>query len=48
MNENIRIEDLPKSEQETILNEIREWEEEVGWNEISEEDLEKMAKECGY
>lgn len=46
-NEIIRIEDLPVEEQQIILKEIREWEEEVGWNEISEEDLEKMARECG-
>ena len=41
------IEQLPLEEQRIIAEEIREWEEETGRNVITEEDLIKMAEECG-
>lgn len=41
----IEIENLPQQEQETILREIRQWEKENHQNEITEEELERMAQE---
>lgn len=42
------LENMTKEELEQFDKEMNEWIEEFGIDEITEEDLEKMAKECGY
>lgn len=42
------LENMTKEELEQFNKEMNEWVEEFGIDEITEEDLEKMAKECGY
>ena len=42
----MRIEQLPIQEQEIIYNELMQWLEETHVQEISEEEIIKMAKEC--
>ena len=42
----MRLEQLPIQEQEVIHNELMQWLDETQVQEISEEELIKMAKEC--